>query len=115
MKHLPVRVRQQIYYSKGNIKSAIVYTLKSGITENTFTVEICNYDTGLGSLDRLHLTNNYDSVLGKRLERRETVIQELELSHRVKGDDFSLSLEQSGLNLEIPTDGNVDDKYILAY
>lgn len=50
-----------------------VYTLKSGLTGDTFTAESSYYDTCSGSFDRLHLTEDYGSVLGKRLERGETV------------------------------------------
>lgn len=50
-----------------------VYTLRSGLTGDTFTAESRYYDTCSGSFDMLHLTEDYGSVLGKRLERGETV------------------------------------------
>lgn len=40
-----------------------VYTLKSGLTGDTFTAESRYYDTCSGSFDMLHLTENYGEIL----------------------------------------------------
>ena len=66
-----------------------VYTLRSGITGGTFTVKSENYETGSGSFDRLHLSDDYGDILGSRLRAGE------ELSLPI-GEGFSVKFSDSG-------------------
>ncbi|MCB6343759.1 hypothetical protein [Enterocloster lavalensis] len=64
-----------------------VYTLKSGLTGDTFTAESRYYDTCSGSFDMLHLTENYGEILGKRLAGGETVSLPFDEGYSVKMPD----------------------------
>ena len=64
-----------------------VYTLKSGLTGDTFTAESRYYDTCSGSFDMLHLTENYGEILGKRLAGGETVSLPFDEGYSVKLPD----------------------------
>lgn len=63
-----------------------VYTLRSGITGKTFTVESKYYDTNSGGFDMLHLSSDYQNILGERLQAGETISLPF-------GDDASLLLD----------------------
>ncbi|MCB6610278.1 hypothetical protein V3C10_10025 [[Clostridium] symbiosum] len=47
------------------------YTLRSGITDGTFTVKSENYETGSGSFGRLHLSDDYGDRLRSHLRAGE--------------------------------------------
>lgn len=61
-----------------------VYTLRSGITGSTFTVNADNYETGSGSFDRLHLSDDYGDILGSRLRAGEEIALPFEEGFSVK-------------------------------
>ena len=64
-----------------------VYTLKSGLTGDTFTAESRYYDTCSGRFDMLHLTEDYSEILGKRLAGGETVSLPFDEGYSVKMPD----------------------------
>lgn len=64
-----------------------VYTLRSGITGGTFTVKSENYETGSGSFDRLHLSDDYGDILGSRLRAGEEISLPFEKGFSVKFSD----------------------------
>lgn len=83
-----------------------VYTLKSGITGDTFTAESRYYDTNSGSFDMLHLTENYGEILGKRLYSGEVVSLPFNEGYSVKMPDgkyvwFMIFKSREGYNFTV--------------
>ncbi|WP_125139992.1 hypothetical protein [Clostridium transplantifaecale] len=72
---------------EANDPYSAVYTLRSGITGSTFTVNADNYETGSGSFDRLHLSDDYGDILGSRLRAGEEIALPFEEGFSVKFSD----------------------------
>lgn len=83
-----------------------VYTLKSGLTGDTFTADSRYYSTNSGSFDMLHLTENYGEILGKRLYNGEVVSLPFNEGYSVKMADekhvwFMIFKSREGYNFTV--------------
>lgn len=88
-----------------------VYTLRSGITGETFTAETGYYDVGGGVFDRLHLSADYGTVLGERLLSGEEISLPFNEGHGIRLDGKTycwLRLWNWNDNYEIHISGDIN-------